>query len=239
MLYLLLQLEGKRYGEHRDKAWNWSEELTPHGKQLVKTAFADVNLREYELTINPEGNRYCCVVNRIVSPNKYTCWFHVIEENGSIFGDCSCGVPRVDGIPCRHMVAVCKSKKIDGLNETNIMPVWWHTTHWRRQYPQGTSVENNVSIETLRNTTRPSQEFCLCPAFSSGKKPGRPKEEKRHKSAMEKAMEKKIYADKKTKKKEDTKKPPTKKQKAKEVSASKKNHSGHELVGSRKSKRHT
>ena len=107
---LLLQLEGKRYGEHRDKVWNHSEELTPHGKQLVKTAFADVNLIEYEVTINPEGNRYCCVVNRIVSHNKYTCWFHVIKENGSIFGDCCCGVPRVDGIPCRHMVAVCKSK---------------------------------------------------------------------------------------------------------------------------------
>jgi hypothetical protein len=238
---LLPQLEGKRYGEHRDKAWDWSEELTPHGKQLVKTAFAEVNLREYEVTINPEGNRYCCVVNWIVSPNKNTCLFHAIEENGSIFGDCGCGVPRVDGISCWHMVAVCKSKKIEGLNETNIMPVWWHTSHWRRQYLQRTLVENNFSIETLRNNTKPSQEFHLCPEFSSGRKPGQSNEEKRHKSAMEKSMERKVNADQKKKKKkkkkeEELQKPPTKKRKAKEVSASKKNQLGHDLVGLWKSK---
>jgi hypothetical protein len=65
-IILLLQLEGRRYG----KAWDWSEELTQYGKQLMTTAFADVNLRECEFMINPEGNRYSCVVNRIVSPNK-------------------------------------------------------------------------------------------------------------------------------------------------------------------------
>jgi hypothetical protein len=187
--------------------------------------------------INPEGNRYCCIVNRIVSPNNYTCWFHVIEENGSICGVSSCGVPRVDGIPCYYMVAVSKSKKFVGLNGTNIMPFWWHTTHWHRQYPQGTSVNNNFSIEMLRINAKPSQEFCLCSAFSNGRKPSQPKEEKRHKSAMEKAMEMKINAEQKKKKKkeEELKKPPTKKQKATEVSVSKKNHLGHDL-GSWKSK---
>jgi hypothetical protein len=138
------------------------------------------------------------------------------------------------------MFAVCKSKKIDGLNETNITPVWWHTTHWHRQYPQGTLVENYVFIEMLRNNTRPSQEFPLCPAFSSGRKPGRSKEEKRHKSAMEKAMEKEINADqKKKKKKEDSKEQPTKKQKANDYSANKKNPLSRDLVGLQKSKRQT
>ncbi len=67
-----------------------------------------------------------------------------------------------------HMVAVCKSKRIDGLNENNANMV--DTTHWRQQYPQGISVLTTFSA--LRNELMPSKEFRLCPAFSGPRKAG-------------------------------------------------------------------
>ncbi len=79
-----------------------------------------------------------CVVNHPTSSNKYTT---------CIPGrTCNCGIPQVAGLPCQHMIAVCKSGCIDGLDESNVMPYWWHTSHWRKQYPQGISVGSNFSI---------------------------------------------------------------------------------------------
>ena len=110
--------------------------------------------------------------------------------NGSFFGSCDCGVPRVDGFPCQHMIAVCKSGRIEGLNESNIMPYWWHTSHWRKQYPRGVSVGSNFSIEMMKNGER-DDRYKLCPAISGPNKTGRPKLDKRRKSLIEQATEKK------------------------------------------------
>ena len=55
---------------------------------------------------------------------------------GSMFGGCTCGEPLTAGVPCHHMVAVVKSYRILGLNESNAMPKWWTTEMWRLQYPQ-------------------------------------------------------------------------------------------------------
>jgi len=66
--------------------------------------------------------------------NKNQCWFpKSYDENGSLFGGCSCGYPFTSGLPCHHMIAVVQSNRIVGLNETNVMPIWWHTSHWRKQ----------------------------------------------------------------------------------------------------------
>ena len=90
------------------------------------------------------------------------------------------------------MVAVCKSKKIDGLNENNIMPLTYHTSLWRKQNPSGVSVTCVANIETLQRASNPSpcNKFRLCPAISAPRKAGRPKVMKRIKSSQELAMEK-------------------------------------------------
>jgi hypothetical protein len=160
--------------------------------KVITKAFKDVNARKIEIYVNPQGDRLSCRVNQIISPNIYTCWFHAIEEEGSLFGDCTCGVPKVDGIPCCHMVAVCKSKKIVGLNENNIMPLTYHISLWRKQYPTGVSVTCVANIETLRRASNPSNKFRLCPAISAPRKADRPKVMKRIKSSHELAMEKKV-----------------------------------------------
>jgi hypothetical protein len=220
-LILLIKLEAMRFDKHREKAWTWADELTPHGKKLAKEAFERVNIRDFLIEISTNGDEYCCIVNRLTSSNRYTTRIPGTDTNGSFFGTCTCGVPRVDGLPCQHMIAVCKSGRIEGLDESNVMPYWWHTSHWRKQYPQGMSVGCNFSIDTLRAGEQ-DKKYKLCPAISGPKKTGRPKSDKRHKSLMEQAMEKKKKPNTKwtTKHKvtkvreEDKKKANTKKRKA-------------------------
>ena len=137
---------------------------------------------------------WCCHINRIVSTNVYTCHIPMVANDyGSHFGTCTCGVPKVDGIPCMHMVAICKSNRIEGLNENNIMPFWCHTSHWRKQYPEGTSVDSShITMLQLKENNEASKELKLCPGFSAPRKGGRPRSHnKRHKSCMEIASEKK------------------------------------------------
>ncbi len=121
-----------------------------------------------------------------------TCWFpsSYDEDDGSLFGGCSCGVPNTNGIPCHHMCAVVKSYRIDGLNETNVMPIWWHTSHWRKQYPRDSFVFCNTDIQSLCNTARvdshnSQNKYVLCPPYSGPQKDGRPREEKRIKGFIE------------------------------------------------------
>lgn len=120
----MIKLEANRFEKHRKNALNCEYHLTPHAKKLVRVAFERVNLCDYEIAIASEGDMYCCVVNRLTSSNKYTTHIPAGDTNGSFFGKCTCGVPRVDGIPCPHMIAVCKSGWIEGLSESNIMPYW-------------------------------------------------------------------------------------------------------------------
>jgi hypothetical protein len=57
-LLLLQQLRARRYAEHRDRVWDWSEDLTPHGKKLLVTSFEKVNICDYEILIETEGDRF-------------------------------------------------------------------------------------------------------------------------------------------------------------------------------------
>jgi hypothetical protein len=136
---------------------------------MVKDAFESVNLRDYEIAISREGDMYC-VVNRLTSSNKYATHIPAGDTNVSFFGKCTCGVPRVDGIPCPHMIAVCKSGRIEGLTESNIMPYWWHTSHWQKQYPKEVSVMSNFSKDSLQES-EPDHSYMLCPAISGCRKP--------------------------------------------------------------------
>ena len=92
------------------------------------------------------------------------------------------------GLPCHHMTAVVQS---EGLHETNVMPIWWHTSHWRRQLPRASNMRCDFHLSNLRTKCTPQLKNCLCPPYTAPNKAGRPREEKRIKSAIEKALEKK------------------------------------------------
>ena len=48
---LLLQLESKRFKQHQESAWNWTQQLTPHGQSLRESTFAKVDYRLYTITL--------------------------------------------------------------------------------------------------------------------------------------------------------------------------------------------
>jgi hypothetical protein len=91
---------------------------------------------------------------------------------------------------------------IDGLNENNVMPAWWNTQNWRRQYPAGTSVQCEFNNETLRRNGDQDSYFKLCPPLSAPNKAVQPFNNKRHRSAIEIAVEKKETKEKKKIKRE-------------------------------------
>jgi hypothetical protein len=140
-------------------------------------------------------DRYDCTVLSNRTNTTYYCWFpSTYDEDNSLFGGCSYGVPNTDGIPCNHMCVVVKSYRIEGLNETNVMSIWWHTSHWCRQYPADSVVRSTVDIESLRSSAASAKsdqmEFKLCPPYSARQKGERPREEKRIKGAIECAIDK-------------------------------------------------
>ncbi len=92
------------------------------------------------------------------------------------------------------MCVVVNSYRIEGLNETNVTPIWWHTSHWYRQYPADSVVRSTVDIESLHNSSASAKsdqlEFKLCPPYSARRKGGRSREEKQTKGAIECAIDK-------------------------------------------------
>ena len=167
-MILLLKLEAKRYANNKEKAWEWTEVLTPHGQKLLTNAFKSINPRDYTISIESKEYKYECTVSSNKTGNTYFCWFpRTYDNDNSLFGGCSCGVPNTDDIPCNHMCVVVKSYRIEGLTESNIMPIWWHTSHWRKQYPADSVVWSTVGIESLCNAAASTKtnnlDFKLCP----------------------------------------------------------------------------
>jgi hypothetical protein len=124
-LILLLKLEAKRYADNKEQAWQWIEVLTHHRPKLCNNAFKSINPRDYTISIESKENKYECSVSSNKTGNTYYCWFpRTYNNENSLFGGCSCRVANTDGIPRSHMCVVVKSYRIEGLNETNIMPIW-------------------------------------------------------------------------------------------------------------------
>jgi hypothetical protein len=115
---------------------------------------------------------------KAVINQSYQCYFKAEEDEGSAFGGCSCGRPKMHGIPCVHMVAVVKSYHIEGLNLVNAMPPWWMTAHWRKQFPQGADLNCNFDIQMLKNSSQDTT-WRYCRQYPVPNKAGRPKKYKR------------------------------------------------------------
>lgn len=188
---LLLKLSAARYSAQKEKALSWEDHaLTPHGTKLRDNAFEGINFRHYGIFVDnndENSNRLVARVTRLGGEHhaERRCWFLKEEDDdGSVFGGCSCGVPNTDGIPCHHMIAVVKSGRIEGLTPTNAMPFWWTTECWKQQYPEDVEVSCNFDLSTLRRTPEDGL-MRYCPPYTAPNKAGRPKNEKRMKSPVE------------------------------------------------------
>jgi hypothetical protein len=95
----------------------------------MEEAFWDVNQMECRINIVKCDNFHRITVSRISSTNEYKVIIPVEETMGFRFGTCTCGKPKKDGVPCRHMVSIAMLLKIEGLTRAHIIPYWWTTTH--------------------------------------------------------------------------------------------------------------
>ncbi len=129
-LILLIKLKGSRFDYYKQKAWERDEILTSRGLELMEEAFWDVNQMEWMINIVKCENFHRITVSRMTSTNEYKVINLVEETIGPQFGTCTCGKPKEDGVPCRHMVVIEMFSKIEGFTRTHIMPYWWTTAHW-------------------------------------------------------------------------------------------------------------
>ncbi len=100
----------------------------------------------------------------------------------SRFGKCTCGFPKKEGIPCQHMVAVSKLRRIDGLTRTAAMPHWNTTAHWRNQFPKNTYITTHQTLQPIKANSTPHDELRYCPNWLGPQKKGRLKKDKCKKS---------------------------------------------------------
>jgi hypothetical protein len=179
---LLLKLEAERFGFYQRQAWEREEILTDKGMRLMEECFDGVKAAEYQMNMVAfEGGHRATVNKASVNAKRFTVVIPLHGRHGSRFGTCTCGQPATDGVPCVHMVAVAKSRFIEGLARIQIMPYWWTTAHWREQYPLDLNCHANTSMETVKGRHRPDERLAYCPSWAAGKKKGRPKANTREK----------------------------------------------------------
>ena len=85
---------------------------------LRDEALKDFNVNNYAIEVKEIGEHFANYLVRKAGPNNksYNLQISLVERMDSRFGTCTCGFPRVMGVPCKHMVAVLKSGLLEGLN---------------------------------------------------------------------------------------------------------------------------
>ena len=84
---LLLQKENDRFLSHMEEAYNWKEELTPHGLKLQDEIFKKVEYCDYSIAIVNGIERVTCTVAQIGRVSR-ECYFLVVPIMDSVFGGC-------------------------------------------------------------------------------------------------------------------------------------------------------
>ncbi len=114
---LLIELEAERFNWYKQKAWERDNQLlTEGGLELMEEAFVDVDIRELWINVTKEETLYKCTVIRMKSTSEFTVTIPMKDTMRSRFGSCTCRKPTKDGVPCKHMVAIVKASKIEGLS---------------------------------------------------------------------------------------------------------------------------
>jgi hypothetical protein len=190
-LKLLIDLETSRFLKKKADAWNHNETLTPHGIKLRDEIFGNVDFHDYTIDIAEHDDSWVRQVTK--TRMMRTAWFpKEADDMGSFFGGCNCGIPNVDAVPCHHMVAVVKCGRVKSLTPNNVMPRWWTTEMWRKQYPAALTSLNDFSLETLKLTEQPDKTMKYCPPFVAPNKTGRPSQGQRIKGPLEETKPKKM-----------------------------------------------
>jgi hypothetical protein len=189
---LLLKMEADRFGRMRDSAWAHDGSLTPHGRQLADAIFKEVpNHRDYTIS-KAEFDSYQEFKVRGNHTGSQNQTVKITKEvyRGHRVCSCTCGVPQMTCVPCRHIVAVVKSGRAEGMNMVNAMPYFWSTNWWRNQFPMEEAIRCNIDLQYLKEQHDPDNSIRYCPDVVGVRKKGRPKKGSRKKSPLEEALAK-------------------------------------------------
>lgn len=189
---LLMKMEADRFSRMRDSAWAHDGLLTPYGRLLADEIWKEVpNHRDYTIQ-KAEFELYHEFKVRGNHTGSQNQTVKVMKEvfRGHRATSCTCGVPQMTSVPCRHIVAVTKSGKADGLNMVTAMPFFWSTNWWRKQFPMEETIRCNIDLQYLKEQHEPDNSILYCPDIVGLRKKGRPKKDNRKKSPLEEALAK-------------------------------------------------
>jgi hypothetical protein len=71
---------------------------------------------------------------------------------GSRLGTCTCGFPKKEGIPCKHMMALVKVGTINRLTRLGIMPHKITTTQWSNQFLEDATFHTHITLKLIDST---------------------------------------------------------------------------------------
>jgi hypothetical protein len=190
---LLTKLEVNRYYKMKTEVWGGSSILTPRGIKEYEATFTNLHPRHFSFHLKDIDDYMEVRVKRINVPGKReeVVTLPKYPVNGSHFGTCTCGATQTDAVPCEHMSVVALSAIIrPQISPMNIMPIWWKRSQWRLQFPLETCPEAKITMKSVKEGRLPDYSLRLCPDWTTGSKPGRPKKGERIKSGLETAMAK-------------------------------------------------
>ena len=189
---VLLKLESGQFSCEKEIAWGSDEILTPKGKEKREEVMKDVHLRDFIIETEENEDHFRCRVKKNSGTHVWrTTTFPIKEMNGSRFGTCTCGYPKMMGVPCMHMVVALKSGSVDGLNENNFMPIWWMISQMHLQYPIDIVIKADMDIASLMSEGVADHHIHYCPPGAAPRKSGRPKSDGRIKGTLERNGKKK------------------------------------------------
>ena len=182
---LLIEMERKRFIAKQELAWQSDDVLTAKGRALMKEVFEEISVAEFEIS-DVEFADYTLFTVKKSGTNSQDGKVKIQHRSfkGSTFGSCSCGAPKVLGIPCEHMAAVVQAG-YNNLTQTNIMPFWWTMAELRVQFPMTETNPERITLEYVINSGIADINLCYCPSLAVVQKTGRPKKGKRIKGAAE------------------------------------------------------
>ncbi len=174
---ILLKKESTRYNKQQSLAWNHVHVLTPKGMELMEEAFNNVNLEDFKIHLTEKENEHTAIVSKkSTSHREYSVNLSKSTTLGSRFGKCTCVFPKKEGIPCQHMVAVCKLGRIDGLSRCAIMPHWYTTAQWRNQFPKNSYIDTHQTLKSIKANSTPHDDFAFLPELVGVPEEGSSKE---------------------------------------------------------------
>jgi hypothetical protein len=122
---ILLKKERTRYNKQQNLAWNHAQILTPKGMELMEEAFHNVKVQDFKVYLTENNYQHTAIVSKKSTSERDSMIIPKSDTFGSTFGKCTCGFPKIKGVPCQHIVAESKLGRTDGLTKTAVMPHWY------------------------------------------------------------------------------------------------------------------